>query len=88
MKIKEGFVLRSVAGTNVVVPMGRNAVDGAGMLSLNETGVMLWRALEQGVTKEDLVELLLAEYDTDRDTAIADVTDFLETAKQYDALAE
>lgn len=86
MRIKEGFVLRSVAGTNVVVPVGENAMEGVGMLSLNETGVLLWKALEKDVSKEDLTELVLAEYDVERATASADVEEFLEEVKKYQAL--
>lgn len=41
MKIKKGFVLRSVVGSRVVVPMGNEAINFNGMITLNETGLFM-----------------------------------------------
>ena len=42
MKIKEGFILRNVAGSFVVVPVGDATIDFNGMMNLNETGAFLF----------------------------------------------
>ena len=42
MKIREGFLLRNVAGNNVVVPIGQATLDFNGMMSLNETGAFIF----------------------------------------------
>ena len=77
MKINSNFVLRSIAGTWVALPIGEAVVDFRGMLTLNESGVILWRRLEGGATREELVDTLLAEYDVSRDVAEADVDAFI-----------
>ena len=77
MKIKENFVLREIAGTYVVLPVGSANVDLNGMIKLNASGVLLWRALEKGADKKDLVDLILSEYEIDRETAEADVAEFI-----------
>ena len=77
MKINSNFVLRSIAGTWVALPIGEAVVDFRGMLTLNESGVILWRKLEGGATREELVDTLLAEYDVSRDVAEADVDAFI-----------
>lgn len=69
MKIKEGFVLRSIAGSNIVVPVGSAAVDFNGMITLNDSGAFLWKVLEQGSDIDGMVSALLAEYDVDEQTA-------------------
>lgn len=69
MKIKEGFVLRSVAGSNIVVPVGRAALDFNGMITLNDSGAFLWKVLENGADVDTMVKSLLAEYDVDSETA-------------------
>lgn len=79
MKIKEGYVLREVVDHYVVLPVGQNSVDFNGMLSLNESGVLLWRALSEGADREALAEVLLGEYDVERETALADVDEFIAT---------
>ena len=45
--LKDGFVLRQVADTWVVMPLGQVSLDFNGMLTLNETGALLWQALEK-----------------------------------------
>lgn len=82
MKIKENFVLRQVAGTWVVLPLGAATLDFNGMLTLNESGVLLWHLLQQGTGREQLVDALLAEYDVSREQASADVDEFLNTLIQ------
>ncbi|MBR7146951.1 MAG: PqqD family protein [Oscillospiraceae bacterium] len=79
MKTKENFVLRSVAGQSVVVAVAQASVDFNGMLTLNESGAILWRVLEKGREKKDLVDALLAEYEVDEATAAQSVEKFLET---------
>ena len=77
MKLNENFVLRQVADTWVVLPLGEASVDFNGMLTLNESGAMLWQALERGADREKLVDTLLAEYDVSREVAVSDVDAFL-----------
>ena len=77
MKLKEGFVLRQVADNWVVLPVGQASVNFNGMLSLNESGALLWRALEQGGDRDALADALLAEYEVEREEALADVEAFL-----------
>ena len=79
LRTKENFVLRSVAGQSVVVAVAQASVDFNGMLTLNESGAILWRVLEKGCEKKDLVDALLAEYEVDEATAAQSVEKFLET---------
>lgn len=85
MKLKDGFILRQVAGENVVIPSG-DALDLNMMITLNETGVTLWKRLEREAELEDLTEALLAEYDVDQPTAAAAAAKFVEKLKEHDFL--
>ncbi len=77
MKIKEGFMLKTVADSFVVVPTGANIVDFSAMITLNETGAFLWEALKNDVTEEDLTSALMSEYEVDEKTAGEDVAEFV-----------
>lgn len=81
MKIKSGFVVRSIAGESVVVALGAASKNFNGIIKLNETGRFIWDKLAVGCEAEELVEAILSEYDIDRDTAAADVKNFIETLK-------
>ena len=82
MKIKEGYMLREVAGSFVVIPLGETAIDFNGMITQNEVGAFLWKKLEIGCTKEDLLEAVLEEYEVAREKALEGVEDFLEKVRE------
>lgn len=88
MKIKDGFILRTVAGQNVVVPVGTGAVNFNGMVSFNESGAFLWSLLSKDTTKEQLVCSLLNEYEVEEPRAEADVTAFLAKLREAKLLDE
>lgn len=77
MKLNNQFVLREVAGTWVVLPVGQACVDFNGMISLNETGALLWQTLEQGGDRQSLAAALTAEYEVTTEQALEDVDRFL-----------
>ena len=85
MKIKKGFVLRTVCGENVIVGEGLDAINFGRMLCLNETAAWLWKqALEQGdFTAQSLANALCTEYEVTPDQALADVK---ETINQWTEL--
>lgn len=88
MKIKKGFMLRNVAGKNIVVPIGQASVDFNGVINLNDTGAFLWSVLAKGCTYEELVEALLSEYDVAEDVARKDIDVFLDTARNAELIED
>ena len=85
MKLKDGFLLRHVAGQAVVLPMG-GTLDLNMMITLNETGAFLWERMANDTDEAALVAALLAEYDVDEATAAKSVAAFVEKLKGHDFL--
>lgn len=81
MKVKKSFVLKNIAGNNVVLPTGAETTKFSGMLQINETGAFLWDVLKKNVTEDDLVNAMLAEYNVSAEQAKADVAEFVKTLK-------
>lgn len=78
IKAKPGFLLRKQADSYMVIALGKAGTRFNGMIRLNETGALYWRALEQGTTEEQLVQQTLAWFEgLDEDTARQDVKEFL-----------
>ncbi len=86
MRIKDGFVLRTVGGNHMVVPVGVQTVDFRCIITLNETGATLWKRLQQEQDEEQLVTALLEEYDVSAEVAAADVARFVESLRQANLL--
>ena len=70
MIIKKGFMLRNVAGNNIVVAVGEASKHFSGVITLNETGAFLWNLLTVETTKEELLKSLLNEYDISEEVAL------------------
>ena len=86
MKIKENYILRSIAGEHIVVPVGKEAVTFNGIMTLNQSGKLLFEALQNDVKESDLVKVLLDEYEVTEDVARQDVEAFLAKLKEKDLL--
>ena len=85
MKLKDGFLLRNVAGQAVVLPMG-GTLDLNMMITLNETGAFLWEHMQQETNEAALVQALLGEYDVDEATAAKSVDAFVKKLRDHDFL--
>lgn len=88
MRVSDQFILRNVAGDNLLIPTGPSTFDVKGLILLSESGVLLYNKLKAGCTKEDLVAALTAEYDVSEHEAAQDTEDFLEQMRQLQILLE
>ena len=86
MKVKSNYILRSVADQHVVVPTGQEAVNFNGIITLNNSGKILFELLQKETTKEKLVEALLERYDVTALQANADVEEFINTLNSKNIL--
>ena len=74
MKIKNGFELREVCGENVIIAHGVDNIDFTKVISLNESAAFLWKQVAGlEFSEEDLVQLLLGEYEVEESQAAEDV---------------
>lgn len=80
MKIKEGFILRTICGEHIVVGEGLAQVNFNKMLSMNESAAYLWKQIEgKSFTREDLVQYLLDQYEVTAEKAAEDVEKLVAT---------
>lgn len=77
MKINQEFVLRSIAGDHILVPVTGLDNKFDGLITLNETGVFIWKQLEAGKDADGIVAALLEEYEVSEEQARKNVTDIL-----------
>lgn len=88
MKIDKQYILRQIAGDYVIIPTGKTTLEFNGLITVNEQGAFLWEQLGTETTEEQLVEAVLEEYEIDRQTARADVAEFLAILRQCSMLDE
>ncbi|HAQ64162.1 MAG TPA: PqqD family protein [Ruminococcaceae bacterium] len=88
MKIKEGYILREVAGSNIVVPIGNAQVSFNGIMTLNDVGTFIWKLLENGADKQQILQAVLDEYDVDSERAEHDIAIYLEKLRSKDLIED
>jgi len=88
MKLKEGFVLRDIAGEFVVVPLSDTMDDMKCIITLNDTGAFLWQQLESEKSEAELTQALLDEYDVEAARAENAVHSFIQKISEIGCLAE
>lgn len=86
MRRNADFLLREVADSLVLVPVGPSTKLFPGMIRLNETGRFVWELLEQEQSEESLADALLDKYEVTREQAAADVDAFLARLRPTGAL--
>lgn len=73
MKIKEGFKLRNICDTNVIVAQGLENINFSKIINLNDSAAWLWKQVEnKEFTVEQLAALLVQHYEVDDETARKD----------------
>ena len=81
MRVKDGFIVREIMGQCVVVSTGEAADTFSGMIKLNDTGKGIWEGVAAGKTEAEIVDLIVSEYDVDREHAQKSVKKFIAEMK-------
>ena len=77
MRIAKEFILRDIAGECVLVPTGATTQEFNGLITLSDTARFIWENLEKTDSMEQMVQMILDEYEIDEETAKTDVIGFV-----------
>ena len=55
---------------------------------MNEVSALIWEKLQNPVSKEDLLQAVLDEFEVERSVAAADLDDLLTTLREYGVLED
>ncbi len=84
MKISENFLLRTVAGNTMAVPVGEASTKLNGMITLkNETAVYIWNCFCEETSVEDVSEKVQKKYDISSEDAKRSVQNFVDRLSPY-----
>jgi hypothetical protein len=88
MKIKSDYVLKVVAGQNIVVPVGEEGVNFRGIITLNDSGRLLFEHLQIGSSENQLIDLIFDNYDIEKEDARRDVLEFIKVLRDKKLLED
>ena len=77
MKIVKEFILREIAGECILVPTGATTQDFNGMITMTDTAKFIWENIEKVDNLMEMVDLIVENYDIDKETAVKDTMQFV-----------
>lgn len=73
MKINENFKVRAIAGENLIVKQGAQTADMTKIISLNDSALLLWKALSgREFTLDEAAAVLINTYGIEAERARLD----------------
>lgn len=88
MKIKDGYILKKVAGENIVVATGDARLSFNGIITFNEVGAEVFALLDGTRTEEQIVDELLKMYNAPKEVILADVNRLIEKMRAQGLLED
>ncbi|MBQ8833663.1 MAG: PqqD family protein [Oscillospiraceae bacterium] len=86
MKTSDQFILRKIADEHLLIPVREAAISVKGLVALSESGGLLYKKLQEGCTREDLIAALMAEYEVSEAVAAEDTDAFLDQMQELNML--
>ena len=74
------YIMREIAGEYILVPTGAELENFNGLAAVNETGVFLWKLLNEKKTFSEIVECFQKEFELTREESWNDVSEFMDLA--------
>lgn len=83
--IKQGYIVREIAGEYIAVPVDSSA--GTNLVVLNSVSKFIWEALRTEKTFDELLDAMLKNYSVSKEEAEADLKDFIRQLQDSGLLA-
>jgi hypothetical protein len=81
MKLKNRYVLRTVAYRTVAIAIDQGSEKADGVITLNSTGAIIFDIVNKDLSVEEIVEKFFNEYEVSKEEAENAVTTFIENLK-------
>ncbi|MFA7173653.1 MAG: PqqD family protein [Kiritimatiellia bacterium] len=81
----ENVTLRDMAGEHFLIVLD---IGESRMFNLNSMGLWFWEQLEVPQTKAELLAAMLAEYEVEREIAVAEINRFLAYLREHSLITQ
>ena len=88
MTVNKDFVVRTVAGETMLIPVGKNVLKYNGIFTLSESGAMIYRLLCEDKTEEEIISALAESFGEAEATLKCDYDEFISQLKDAEIINE
>lgn len=88
MKIKDGFILKDVAGSKIVIATGSARLDFNGVITFNDVGADVFSLLDGTKTIDEIANCIATKYAVDNEMVKSDVEKLIEKMRKHNLIEE
>ncbi len=88
MKIKDGFILKDVAGSKIVIATGEQRLNFNGIITFNNVGADVFNLLDGTNSTEDIITNISEKYGVGRDVVKADIEKLIDKMRKHNLIEE
>lgn len=88
MKIKDGYIMKEIAGSKVVMAIGAESNNFNGIITFNEVGAEVFSMLDGSNSIEKIIEVISEKYDVSGEIVKEDVLNVVEKMKEHGLIEE
>ena len=83
MRLKKEFIIREIAGQDVMIATGKEAMKYNGLLTVSPVGRFLLENYQNAQGISELIQMVLDEFEVDRETAAKDTIGFTKSMLEH-----
>lgn len=88
MKIKDGYILKDVAGEKIVIATGEQKLNFNGVMTFNSVGAEVFNMLDGTNSVQDIVNKIAEDYGVSVERVATDVENLIKKMKEHNLLDE
>ena len=88
MKIKEGFILKDVAGSKIVIATGAQRMNFNGVITFNDVGAEVFNMLDGTKSMEEIVAKISNDYNAPYEVVKNDIEKLIEKMRKHNLIDE
>lgn len=88
MKIKDGYILKDVAGSKIVIATGAQRMDFNGVMTFNSVGAEIFNMLDGTNSIDDIAKKIAEDYNVPIERVKTDVENLINKMREHNLLDE
>lgn len=88
MKIKDGYILKDVAGAKIVIATGAQRLNFNGVMTFNEVGAVVFNMIDGTNSVQDIVTKISEDYGVPFERVQTDVENLIKKMKEHNLIEE
>ena len=83
MKFNDNYIIKEVLGNYILIDLSGQMKD---VIKLNETSKTIISYLQQNLTREEIIDKMLSEYEVDKEAFVNDLDELLNKLKDLNVI--